>query len=209
MPKEISMKNAGLFTLVLLIVLMLISGFRYGEVMKNATTVTFEDPISKNTELVINPGETFIYTFGPNETSELANISFYVEEGAGCTLLVVDNGIGMEGACVDEWGNDEAGLNETLESPDFFFFRPWMLALRENWRWKTRTYVDIDGYLQEVWERGYRVMRVDTYKGRTVFVIEVSSEDDPYEYLWIDYEKRVLVKAKGEGYYVELMSPLN
>ena len=50
----------------------------------------------------------------------------------------------------------------------------------------------------------------ERYNGRKTFVVKTNSTEGNYEYLWIDAEKRVVVRMMGEGYEVILSeSPFN
>jgi hypothetical protein len=96
-----------------------------------------------------------------------------------------------------------AGYNSTFQNPSILLFKPWMLALREGWTWKSSMYLSFDGALSHVSDTNYRVIRSESYENRTAFVVELKSEDNYSEYQWVDAEKRVLLKSMGEGYEVK------
>lgn len=206
MNKEMSLKSAGIITIAVLLGIMLLSGMRYGEVVENSTTVDYESPIEKNAKVALKPGERYVYLYGFNETNLSSSIEFDIENGVNCTELVMVSGNSIKSVCIDEWGTDESSSNETLSEPEIFFFSPWMLALRENWDWEVTTRISIGGQEKNVWTREYRVMRTDIYEGRNAYVVELTVDGDPYEYLWIDSEKRIILKAVGSSYVVKLVN---
>jgi hypothetical protein len=103
---------------------------------------------------------------------------------------------------------DERGYNSLLENPQMILFKPWMLALREGWRWNTSMYMAFENEPHYVAAMDYRVMRADTWRGRKAFVVMENISGSAPQYEWVDAEKRILLRLQGEGYEAVLVEGL-
>lgn len=164
--------------------------------------VFLEEPIRKNAELQLFPGESYGYAYMFNGTG--VNITYAVLPGPGCTRIRLMEKLNDSEVCLDSGGNDEYGFNSTFRNPSILLFKPWMLALKEGWSWNNSMYFSFDGSLQHVSSTRYRVIRSEEFRNRTAFLVEIKSDDGPPEYQWIDAEKRILLRSMGQGYEVVL-----
>jgi hypothetical protein len=169
---------------------------------QNPKIVFREEPLHKNTELQLRPGDIYTYTYLLNNSS--VNITYAVFEGPGCTVVRVVESANGTGVCLDRWGMDRSGSNSSFEDPSILLFKPWMLALNDTWRWNNSMYLSFNGAEDLVSENRYRVVRREEYRGRESYVVEIASSTGPAEYDWVDAERRVLLKVMGSGYEVAL-----
>jgi hypothetical protein len=172
-----------------------------------------EAPLHKNTEFNLKKGEYYVYDLSYENAT--GGITFIVEGGAYCTFLSANSGLeNAKRACVDRYGNDESGSNVSLLEPTIFFFKPWMLAVDENWKWNTTIYAVANDTRAHVMDVRYSTIRTDIINGRKTYVVKIEMGDNQVFYDWIDDEKRILVKEVGGGMTVELVEgfgeePLN
>lgn len=203
MPSSWIRDNAVvLATIGALALMILFSTLVFKPLFAGPEVVFVEEPLAKNTNHQLVPGETYRYSFDFNMTE--INVTYAVLPGLGCTRIRMLEKLNDSETCIDFWGNDEAGFNSTLQNPAFMLFKPWMLALEENWRWKSSMYLSYGGAPSHISDTAYRVIRKEEYGNRTAFVVEIRTDGDYAEYQWIDAEKRILLKAVGKGYEVKL-----
>ncbi len=200
---DIGTKNTTLVAIIILIGIMLFSGFALKPQFEDPKIIFSEEPLEKNVKLQILPGEEYKYRYIINETG--VNITYRVMTGSGCTIIYMQESANFTHICLDEWGMDSTKSNSTFGSMAFLLFKPWMLAVEDNWKWNNSKYVKYDQIYNHISDNQYRVMRKENYSGRMAYVVEISSSKGPPEYQWIDEEKRVLLKTMGEGYVVELI----
>jgi predicted N-acyltransferase len=117
--------------------------------------------------------------------------------------------MGKSSVCVDQNGVDKKlNSNATLSDPSFLIFKPWMLALSYNWKWNNTIYMNFNNQLSKMSTNSYHVMRTDRYRGRDVFVVRESDENQITQYEWVDMKKRIVLKSVGPGYQLELINGL-
>jgi len=203
---DVSKHSMTIATVVILIAIFLFSGFTISPTLENPRMTFKEEPIEKNTELQIVPGDRFVYAYEVNETQ--FNITYEATQGPGCVLIELTESINNSRTCLNIQGNDNSGYDSVLEEPTILLFKPWMLALRENWEWNNSMYMTFDEMESKVTETYYRVMRTEIYRGRLSYVVEIRSDTGPFEYEWIDVEKRILLKSFGDAYSIELIDGL-
>lgn len=185
-----------------LLAMVLLGCAAFKSIFENPKVVFVEAPLHKNTELQLQPGEIYRYAYLINNSS--VNMTFLVLAGEGCTRIRIMEAADGSEACLDRWGMDGSGSNATLANPAILLFKPWMLALHENWTWNNTMYISYNGTGEYVTESHYRVVRMENYSGRESFIVEIRPEGGPAEYDWVDAEKRVLLRVLGEGYEVVL-----
>jgi hypothetical protein len=187
---------------VIFLVMIAVSAFMFKPSLDDAAVIFKEEPLEKNTEFQLKPGEVYVYTYLLNSTQ--INMTYSVLEGGDCTRIRLLESVNVSETCLDQAGLDSRGYNSAFENPAILLFRPWMLALEEGWHWNSSMYISYGGMEQHVSDTYYRVVRKDTLDGKEVFIVELRMDDAPPEYQWIDAEKRVLLKIKGENYEVNL-----
>jgi hypothetical protein len=185
-----------------LIAMILIGAALFKSLFENPQVVIKEAPLQKNKGFQLRPGEQYRYSYVLNESG--VNMTYVILEGYGCTRIKLLEAVNSSGICVDGWGMDESGSNASYMEPSIMLFKPWMLALREGWTWNNSMYISYNGAEEHISDISYRVVRMENYSGRESYVVEIKSGSGPAEYDWVDADKRVLLRVKGEGYEVVL-----
>jgi len=201
---EMPVKNIALVTIIVLIALMALSSVTFKPKFDSSTMTIIEEPLEKNKELQIKPGEIYIYSL--NNTP--ANITYQVLRGKNCTAIRIVESAENTGTCLYKDGTDNSSSNVTFANPSIIMLKPWMLALHENWRWNTSLYLSVDGSLSYMSSNQYKVIRTESYRGRLAYVVRENASDSMPIYEWIDADKRILLKMMGEGYEVVLAEGL-
>ena len=184
------------------VIFLLVGNALFSTILENPKVLFKEAPLEKNKELQLKPGETYTYSFTMNNSS--VEMNFRVVEGRGCTGIMMLEAPNASGVCLDRWGMEENGSNSAFTDPSILIFKPWMLALEEGWGWNNSMYVSYDGGENHVGDTFYRVVRMENYSGRESYLVEISSDTGPAEYDWVDSDRRILLRAIGEGYEVKL-----
>ncbi len=188
-------------TIAVFIIMIALSALMINPELRNPAIIYKEEPLNKNTEFQLKPGELYIYSYAINNSQ--VNMTYAILEGKNCTRIKLLESVNDSEVCVDKLGMDGSGYNSAFENPAILLFKPWMLALKEGWQWNSSMYMAYGGIEQHVSETNYRVVRKDMLDGRDVFIVEIRMDDAPPEYQWIDAEKRVLLKMTGENYEVD------
>jgi hypothetical protein len=188
-------------TIVIIVAMIAVSSLIFKPAFDNPTIVIKDAPLQKNAELQLKAGETYRYVALMNQSS--VNITYETWQGNGCLVIELLGALNFTGVCLDRNGTD-IGYDSTLSDPAIIMFRPWMLALKEGWHWNSSVHISTNGGIRHVTDTYYRVIRKDDYNGREAFLVEISSDDGPPEYQWIDAEKRILLRMMGSGYDIRL-----
>ncbi len=195
-------KKTILFSFGLLLLIMIVGYFVYGTELnpKTALEIT-EEPLSKVSGVTFAPGEQYTYSIVQIDGSESVstNISYLIDYGEDCIIISSEEG---GNSCINMDGNDEKGSNLTLES-GVFFFKPWMLAVKEGWEWrvewKTLFTNEVLDWVEFETIGSEKIFGRDAYKVRVKFAYGESIK-------WIDKKKRVLLKDTGLNYVIELIN---
>ncbi len=205
--KELSAFQIAVVILIAIVIVGIMSINMPTQDFETSEFIQKEAPLEKNKEFQLKKGEYYEYEMRYENAT--GGISFLVEGGAYCTFL--STGAQFENAkrvCVDRYGNDDSGSNVSLSEPMIFFFKPWMLAVDDNWKWNTTVYAvvnDTEVYVMDVY---YSTIRTDIIDGRKAYVVKIDMGEGQEYYDWIDDEKRILVKEMGGGMTVELVEGL-
>jgi hypothetical protein len=191
-------------SVVVLVVLVAIGAIFISPSISGGTIVYSEEPLQKNSRLSLAPGETFVYNLTMGNVS--ANVTYSTGEGDGCLILRHMESVNFSGACLDKGGMDDKGFNTTVGSAPVLMFAPWMLALKEGWKWSNTMYLVIGGVPKRISHTDYRVLRLENYSGRQAYVVELKSEGAEPDYDWVDAEYRILLRMSGSDYEVRLMN---
>jgi hypothetical protein len=170
---------------------------------ENPKLVFKEEPLYKNKEFQLRPGEQYKYSYVVNSTE--VNFTYAILGGGNCIGIRVIEEVNNTPTCVDKWGVGRTGSNVTFENPSIIFFKPWMLALNDTWKWNNSMCLSLDGNEKYISTTYYRVIRRENYSNRETYVVEVMSASGPAEYDWIDVEKRIALKIVGDGYEIRLI----
>ncbi len=176
-------------------------------------TYIAEQALNKNSNFTMKPGdhlvyfvkygnssETIAFLFGkkPLEVKGLSKITY-----ENCTFVVL-RGANIS-TCIDSDGMDWEG-NQSIYSQEFFFFSPWMLALSENFSWKAQTLNSITG--KPVQQINVSVLGREKTMGREAFVVamdEIGPFGSVSRKMWVDSERRVILREEGSGYVLTLI----
>ncbi|VVB57531.1 Uncharacterised protein [uncultured archaeon] len=114
--------------------------------------------------------------------------------------------------------NQRLGSNLSFSSLSWPYFQPWMLALREDWRWSARTRMRVQPFnLTYAQDIALRTLNRSSFAGRDAFWVEVSyppsaepwsagnASATPPVRLAIDAQRRVLLYSESEGVRVSLV----
>ncbi|MDO8554901.1 MAG: hypothetical protein Q7S22_08885 [Candidatus Micrarchaeota archaeon] len=167
---------------------------------------TFEEAqIHKNSELKIGLKETYIYNYTANNVT--LPITFTTKPGPGCVGIELRNTENRTSVCLRKDGTDSSKSNVTILEPVIFMFRPWMLAVEENWQWKVISSVNAGNVVVSRGDIEFKTIGTENVSGRIAYKVETKSlEDETTVTSWIDKEKRVILKEKGPGYEILLIN---
>lgn len=195
--------NITHITIIIIAVFLVLAVSIYNPVFEDPKTVFLEEPIQKNKEIQLLPGEKYVYAYMLNDSQ--INMTYVVMQDPTCVRIRLLESRDISESCLDKWGMDNQGYNSTLENQKMILFKPWMLALKEGWKWNSSMYLSYNGVMHHIAESSYRVIRIEQYMNRTAFVVEIMSQGGAKEYQWIDAEKRIALKIAGTGYEVNLI----
>jgi hypothetical protein len=190
-------------TVAVLVLIIALAATHVRPVFDNPELVAVDAPLHKNTELQLEPGETYSYSY--TTTNSSMNITYMINEGPGCTMINIMEAQGSAAVCLDQYGERIGGPGTGFGDPTVLLFKPWMLALNDSWRWNSSIYLTFNNTGSEhVSDISYRVIRREQYMGRDAFVVKVDSDAGEPEYDWIDAEKRITLRIIGGDYEVLL-----
>jgi len=161
-----------------------------------------ESPIEKVEELQLEPRERYTYMYTSPEAN--TTMTYAVFQGGGCTGIYIKE-IEDSGVCIDRYGNDKNGSNLSLSDPLIYFFRPWMLAVHEDWKWNATMVMEDENIYFEMSVLTFETEGIETINGREAYRVKMR-EGGNEGYAWVDKEKRILLKEVGKGYMIELIS---
>ena len=194
--------NILLLTIIAFVVLIIAAIIMIKPKFDDPQIIFKEAPLEKNSKLKILHEDYYTYNYYMENAT--VNITYAAIQGENCMIILIAESVNKTNICVDEWGMDELKSNSTFKEPAFILFKPWMLALHENWTWNNSMYIYYDDIPKYITESHYRVVRIDEFDGREAFVVEIET-DDVTEYEWVDVERRILLKVEGIGFEVELV----
>ncbi|MEW6529101.1 MAG: hypothetical protein AB1391_04380 [Candidatus Micrarchaeota archaeon] len=171
-----------------------------------------EQPLYKNAHFAPKFGDILTYEY--RILNETGNVSFLFKKMiletknfttiyANCTKVVA-NDLNIS-TCINDDGTDNES-NQSLASPFFFFFAPWMLALNENFSWKSQTVSSINNEILENFSVSYIERTI--FLGRDAYVVDVVNKGifgDFEKKLWIDVKNRFVLKEEGKNYTFTLI----
>lgn len=168
-----------------------------------------EEPLVKTSNLTLKPGEEYIYSYYTTEEDK-ANMTFFIKERKGCHAYVYTSDAEISvGVCLDRYGNDKTGSNVSYSDPYIYMFRPWMLAVHENWEWDVHVYGVKNESRTHLFDITYRTLRIDNINGRPAYVVEINTGEGLQTLDWIDVEKRIMVREEALGTTIELVEMPN
>jgi hypothetical protein len=195
------MRNEVLISLAILLILIVFSQFFIKiEPPKVREEMVFkEEPLLKNKDFALHPGDTLVYKTTDNYSQ---NFSFSVAAGSGCIWLYIDGGDFI--SCVKKDGTDGSNSNISLTDKTIFFFKPWMLALNDSWKWGAQGCFVIDNTTNCNINISFQVIRVDYINGKKYYVVK-ETFGSLIVYDWVEDERRIVTREIGPGYEMELI----
>jgi len=158
-----------------------------------------EDPLYKNKELNFDSKQTLVYIYASQNLT--TNMTYKVYTKQGCTYMSREDYPAL--SCIGRNGTDEAGSNLTLSDDSIFFFKPWMLAVDDYWKWNVKACFDIDGEKQCELNINFKTIRTDFIEGKKNYVVKIEYGSSTV-YQWIEEERRILTKEMGPDYVITL-----
>ncbi len=192
-------------TVVILLIIMGAAVMMMKPMQFDSPSFVFEEAaIKKNSDLKIAVGETYVYNYTVNKVT--IPITFTTKPGPNCLGIELRNTQNRTSVCLNNDGTDGAKSNVTILEPVIFMFRPWMLAVDDNWKWQVVSSVKTGEVLVSKGQVEFKTIRTENLSNRTAYVIEIKSlEDGTTITNWIDKEKRVILKEEGPGYEILLV----
>jgi hypothetical protein len=195
-----------IIALLVLAAMVFFAALSFTPHLNNARMVAIEAPLVKNARLGVSPGDVYTYSYAMGNESD--NISYLVGQGPGCTVVKLAGGQANSSVCLDARGNDATMQNSTYAVPVILLTRPWMLAVRDGWRWNVSDYMVFDTWPMRLVDTNYTVVRKEDYRGREAYVVRVESSEGNLAMDWVDAEKRILLREAGQGYEITLVNGL-
>lgn len=127
-----------------------------------------------------------IYTntqiFGDNSTIDIKSIA-YINKNGNITQYLL------------QLTDENVILEDYVIFNKFYLYQPWMLALKDDLKW------NIDVTIEDTKEKySYNVIGRENFNGRECFKVErihkTGDEIDERVVMWVDAEKRILVKSE-------------
>ncbi|MFH2105927.1 MAG: hypothetical protein ABII22_01595 [Candidatus Micrarchaeota archaeon] len=199
MKKEL---NIFMITIVLFLGIAILSALFFKPQITISQTFD-EAPLYKIYKLGLVPGEKYVYRYTAKGIPSEA--AFGIVSGGSCIGIST---IGLKDQpvpCLDKNGNEAGGNNFVLSNAQIPIFKPWMLAIDEDWEWKVNRTLRIDGKPSQVEEIFLKTIGSENISGRDTFKVKTETKD-LLVYSWIDKQKRVLIKEEAEYYKLELVS---
>ncbi len=101
-----------------------------------------------------------------------------------------------------KYGNTTEYLESGGDSKSFMHKR-WMIYLKDNYSWISKTYYRAAG-MEIIGEKmNYTVLGKEQIENRTTYVVEIKGKNFE-ETVWISESERILVQAEGENYKITL-----
>ncbi len=212
--KRFSIPVCAIFVfIIILLVLILYSFLTYEETNVKTRGYYIESSNLEKIDLQMKVNETYTYFVSSFEDF---NATYTILQEEDCLYIkesfLEENNL----VCLDKKGlyPNKFGSNVIYNSP-MFMFKPWMLAVKENWNW-TVIYVfdfegnvDISKYLDLGTGKNiiyFKTVGEETIFGRETYKVEISAGQTK-EYYWIDKEKRILIKKEGIENIILIKAP--
>ena len=206
---EVTTMKFGIYSQMFLITLIIFIGIVIiGSNFKPPISEKFvfnEAPLTKQSSLLIKPGETYLYQYTINNTNN--TLTLVTLQGPQCVFIYILEAVNQTGTCLKSDGTDGDGSNVTLSVPYISLFKPWMLAVHDNWKWNVSMGVYISKEFNPVKTFVYETLRSEIVFGRESYVVRIIGTNDTESgvIMWVDKEKRIVLKEQGPKYEVTLI----
>ena len=167
----------------------------------------YEQPIQKNSALLLLPGETYRYDISSPAGRD--SVTYKTGRSPSCTGLLVSEEPSGAGACLSQSGNlaqpGAEAFNSSYGNQSMLLFAPWMLAVSDDFRWGFESRITA-GSTTVAFPVSLTSKGRKTVAGRDAYEISVSSSGSTPSLFYIDAEKRVLLSAEAENVSVRLVA---
>lgn len=194
--------DAGIATFVIVLVIMFFSIILFKNDIESNNIVFKEAELVKNKPLQIQAGEKYVYNLSNN------TYTYLIFQGYDCTAIRLVEYSSNSTICVDQWGLDESGSNFGYNSPSVLIFKPWMLAVYDNWNWSAEIAILVSDSPKSASKVQFIVNKTEEFKGRKAYVVEEWNGGEFLQREWIDSEKRILLKLESQNGNAELIEGL-
>ena len=160
-----------------------------------------EEPLNK-TEMKLLPNEEYIYEYEINGRTSQAK--FKIRKKSDCLEIITLKVNNQTIPCFDEYGNEEQGNNFSISTQQIPLFKPCMLAVQDEWKWKLNKTIELNGEESQIEKITLETVGSETIEGRNTFKVKTVSEDIII-YSWIDKQKRILIREESELYTIRLI----
>jgi len=169
-----------------------------------------EEPLQKQ-PMALQAGEFYRYRVESNLSDPPLNftVTYLIGQHENCTNIYISESQNKTPTCLNPQGNDQSGINLSLENPLIYFFRPWMLAVNENWEWQAVSYLSFSSADSSLSEIELRTTGMETVAGRPAYKVTATlhtEEETEYITYWVDQQKHILLREEGRGYAIGLVS---
>lgn len=190
---------------VIFVILLVLGAILFKPSLEQQKILWVEQSLNKTKQLSILPGEQYTYAYVFENSTMDMNISYAIKGGGECIIIDIINGT-EQPMCINSKGNDKSMSNLSLNAPFLNIFRPWMLALKDGWDWSVLGKGMIVGTEYIFDEIKLTVVGKEQFKGRPSYKVKMNdtSSSKPV-FLWVDDEKRILLRELGPGYEVTLI----
>lgn len=165
-----------------------------------------EQPLHKNAQLSILPGES--YSYAVSAPGESASVSYRISASPSCAGALVSESPTGATLCLQQNGfiaGDFIQQNYGYGNRSVLLFAPWMLAASEDFSWQANVTYSAGGAKLSI-PIYFRPAGNASALGRPAYKIAVSSEIGSPSTLYIDSEKRVLLYNEDGNFTILLVS---
>ncbi len=190
-------KNILIASMIIFILVFVIANFLFNFSTPENVFVVEEGMLEKNKGLTLLPDEEYTYLINKGEDGNILFAFRYIQ---GCMeILVYDS---PSGVCLDSEGLDVEESNLNFVNPQITFFKPWMLALEDDWTWEVEyrnrhTNESIVTY-------HFEVIGEETIYGRDSYIVQITGPSLDITQ-WIDKEKRIILTEDGTYYNLDIV----
>lgn len=184
-------------------ILLIIAGLVATPNFENPQVLTIEGKLVKNSNLKLEVGETYFYDFKIG--NESANLTYFIYQGPNCTGIRSNEIRNLSSLCLKKDGTElNHSSNYSFENPSIFLFKPWMLAVDNEWKWNISEYLKYNETIQKFREVKLESKGLKNYSGFEVYEIWEYQENSTPTITYVDKEKRIARYLKTGDFEITL-----
>ncbi len=208
-------ETSSILLISVFIYFLFVAGVYVTSPSKQLHAILTENPISKNAQLSLRPGEHYAYSVSAAGSSD--SLQYDVLSPSSCkgSLVRESSSHGQQNqVCLTASGNlegDPYQLNFSLGNQSLLLFSPWMLALSDRFSWVVQTTFST-GTSEIKMPISFKSNGLREVAGRKAYEIMVDSGISQPARYYIDSDKRILLYADYGNASAKLVSapfPLN